>query len=128
MQNLSYKLIDQFATELGDMQNQLAELSKAKEELEQELNQLRLLERESRVTNTSLEESLVSSNEENLRLSEALERETNERKRIEEEFRSIKASLEEQLSRREAELEQLKNLQQQFDSWVNTFLENQKQT
>jgi len=141
MQDLSYDLINKFVSEINQMQNKLGELVNIKEELEEELGQLKCAEEESRAMKTSLEEQLVNSNAKNEFLSANLEHEINERKRVEEEFRAMNISLEEQLAKRESEMDVLMNnlkseresfdqalgnLQLQFDTWLNRIFDGRR--
>ena len=141
MQDVTTSLISKFVSEIGEMRNRLNELEEIEVELERELGQLKCVEEESRGVKASLEEQLTNSNTKNEFLSEKLEHETNERKRVEEQFHAVKASLEEQLTKRESEMDvlmnnlkrerqafeqSLGNLQQQFNTWLNTIFEGRK--
>jgi multidrug efflux pump subunit AcrA (membrane-fusion protein) len=103
-----------FVSELNEIQHQLDESDKIKEQLEKELSQLKA---DSCTAMTLLETELINSNAEKEILREKAEYEIKERNRAEEEFRTVKTSLEGQLTRSESEKELItKNLQAEIQA------------
>ena len=102
MQDVTSSLISKFVSEIGEMQNRLNELEETNIELEEELGQLRCAKEESHVVKASLEEQLTKRESEMDVLMNNLKRE------------------------RQAFEQSLGNLQQQFNTWLNTIFEGRK--